>query len=121
MEMVVRIEGTMGALIAGETLCCRITFTNTTDETEKIAWAGAQLHCQCLFRREVVKMNVPEDANPSSPITDTAFFPNKGTHYSAGTACNKFMYLEVRRNVMHTDSSPRCTTLLIRTRRFSYT
>ena len=77
--MLVRVEGTMGALIAGEMLCCRITFTNTTNETQKIAWAGAQLHCQCLFRREVVKMKIPENENPSSPVTDTAFFPNKGT------------------------------------------
>jgi len=62
--------------LAGEKLLCRITFRNTSQSlSETVAWASAQLHCQCLYREELIK--TPLDVLPS-PATDTAFVPNKG-------------------------------------------
>ena len=62
--------------LAGEKLSCRITFRNTSEtESETVAWASAQIHCQCLYREELVK--TPLDTL-QSPANDTAFVPNKG-------------------------------------------
>jgi len=63
--------------LAGEKLSCQIIFRNTNDtQSETVAWASAQIHCQCLYREELVK--TPLDTL-QSPANDTAFVPNKGT------------------------------------------
>lgn len=65
--------------LAGEKLSCRITFRNTNQSlSETVAWASAQIHCQCLYREELIK--TPLDVLPS-PANDTAFVPNKGIYY----------------------------------------
>lgn len=62
--------------LTGEKLSCRITFRNTSESlSETVAWASGQLHCQCLYREELIK--TPLDVL-ASPATDTAFVPNKG-------------------------------------------
>ena len=72
--------------LAGEKLLCQITFRNTNKSvSETVAWASAQLHCQCLYREELIK--TPLDVLPS-PANDTAFVPNKGPSLFYFCACN---------------------------------
>ena len=75
VELDVRIEG-RGVFVAGDTVYCSLTFTNPSKEPQTIAWAGVQLHCQFLARTELVR--VKETEALKSPVTDTAFFPNRG-------------------------------------------
>ncbi len=75
VELDVRIEGG-DVFISGEMIVCTLIFTNTCKETQTIAWASAQLHCQLIARTQVVKVNEKEDLK--SPVTNTAFFPNRG-------------------------------------------
>lgn len=71
--------------LAGEKLSCRVTFRNTNkSQSETVAWASAQLHCQCLYREELIK--TPLDVLPS-PATDTAFVPNKGLYFIVRCTC----------------------------------
>ena len=78
MELKVTIESSV--VVAGETFSCRLSFTNTTTQTQTVAWAGAQLHCQCCHKKDVVKLPAENGAKAglSSPVTSTAFFPNRG-------------------------------------------
>ena len=66
-----------GVYIAGEWVTCAISFTNTSEGEETIAWAGAQLHCQFCYREDIVRVDTALLPLPS-PATDTAFVPNKG-------------------------------------------
>lgn len=78
--------------VAGEKLSCRITFRNTSkSSSETVAWASAQLHCQCLYREELIK--TPLDV-VQSPATDTAFVPNKGFCYLV--LCNDILHNTVQ-------------------------
>ena len=68
-----------GVMVAGETFSCLLTFNNTSAHTQTVAWAGAQLHCQCYFKKDVVKLPSREgEKSVSSPVTSTAFFPSRG-------------------------------------------
>ena len=75
VELDVRIEGGP-VFITGETVHCTLTFSNTGKEPRTIAWASAQVHCQLQTRAELVKLKIKEILE--SPVTDTAFFPNRG-------------------------------------------
>ena len=67
-------------MVAGELFSCQLSFTNTSNRIQTVAWAGAQLHCQCCYKRDVVKLPASNGgkAELSSPVTSTAFFPNRG-------------------------------------------
>ena len=75
VELDVRIDGG-DVFVGGEMIRCILIFTNTGKETQTIAWASAQLHCQLIARTQIVKLNEKEVLR--SPVTDTAFFPNRG-------------------------------------------
>ena len=78
MELKVSIESSV--MVAGELFSCQLSFTNTSNRIQTVAWAGAQLHCQCCYKRDVVKLPASNGgkAELSSPVTSTAFFPNRG-------------------------------------------
>lgn len=110
VELSVKVEGG-GVLVAGETIQCLLFFTNTSKETQTIAWVGAQLHCQCLVRPEVVKLK--ELTQISSPVNDTAFFPNRGERgvsilstRSNVLACNFTLKPEETRKVTYREEVP---------------
>ena len=93
---------------SGETIRCQITFTNTAKRgvtnghesrtnhakpsqfsrrkvmgIETIAWASAQIHCQCTVNDSRVQMpeNDPKSLQKSVPKTEqatTSFMPSKG-------------------------------------------
>lgn len=76
--------------IAGEVIECMITFRNpgaalnarsqsNTDVCETLAWASAQIHCQCTVSEEKV---VLPSASPSVVAKDGFTFPNKNTSFS---------------------------------------
>lgn len=70
--------------LAGETLQCVVTFTNSTQEQgqtgpEVLAWASVQLHCQCSVSES--KVHLPHSRKLSTEevsTPDTSFIPNKG-------------------------------------------
>lgn len=101
----------------GEAIRCQITFTNTAkrglsvgQETrlnhikpaqysrnkvmgiETVAWASAQIHCQCTVNDYRIKM--PENSNqkrlqefgPKGEDASTCFMPSKG-QFSVATRC----------------------------------
>lgn len=74
VEVTVRVEES--AFVAGDNIHCTLTFHNSHSEPQTIAWVGAQLHCQCLTKESLVKLKNQE--KPSTPVTSTAFFPNRG-------------------------------------------
>lgn len=80
-----------GVYLAGEWVGCAISFSNHSGAEETIAWAGAQLHCQCCLREDVVRGD--GGARPlKSPVTNTTFIPNRGEENGAGTSivkCNR--------------------------------
>lgn len=76
VEVTVKVEGS-GVFVAGDNLHCQLTFHNSQSDPQTIAWVGAQIHCQRLVRESVLKLNL-SDLQLSSPISDTAFFPNRG-------------------------------------------
>lgn len=78
VEVTVRVDNN-GAFVAGDSLHCQLIFNNKESEPQTIAWVGAQIHCQRLVRESVVKIRASEQL--SSPITDTAFFPNRGMYF----------------------------------------
>lgn len=96
---------------AGETIRCQITFTNTSKRgttsgqdsrtnhvfpshfsrrkvmgIEKIAWASAQIHCQCTINDTRVQMpetaqkRLQESVEKSEDAT-TCFMPSKGLFF----------------------------------------
>lgn len=78
--------------LAGENVECRVTFLypvlpshsksqSNTDTFENLAWASAQIHCQCLV--DEVKVKYPEYGavtaeEISTSNTDTSFAPCRG-------------------------------------------
>ncbi|KAJ9591555.1 hypothetical protein L9F63_001909 [Diploptera punctata] len=77
--------------LAGESVECYITFSNTpapihkrshsnNDALESLAWASAQIHCQCTTNSKVVypggNSYTPEEVSTSN--TDTSFAPCRG-------------------------------------------
>lgn len=76
IEVRVELQG-RGVYLSGERLTCSISFSNVGSGEETVAWAGAQLHCQLHYREDVVRVEAAHPTLPS-PVTDTAFFPNKG-------------------------------------------
>ncbi|XP_011410006.1 PREDICTED: RAB6A-GEF complex partner protein 2-like [Amphimedon queenslandica] len=79
-EVTVRVDSN-GAFVAGDTLQCQLIFSNKDTSPQTIAWVGAQIHCQRLVRESVLKLKASEQL--SSPITETAFFPNRGERGSS--------------------------------------
>lgn len=76
VELDVRVEGGV-VFITGETVQCTLTFTNSsTIDSQTVAWASAQLHCQLISRLELTRVKDAETLK--SPVTNTAFFPNRG-------------------------------------------
>ena len=75
VDLTVKIEGG-GVYVAGDSLYSSLSFHNKSSEPQTIAWVGAQIHCQCVVREAVVKLKEKEQV--SSPVSDTAFFPNRG-------------------------------------------
>ena len=69
-----------GVYLAGESVGCAISFSNHSGLEETIAWAGAQLHCQCCLREDVVRGDSGEHTL-KSPVTNTTFIPNRGEDY----------------------------------------
>ncbi|XP_064390826.1 RAB6A-GEF complex partner protein 2-like [Halichondria panicea] len=63
--------------LASQRVFCSITFTNRGVTEETLAWAGAQVHCQAVFREEIIKMD-SSLLLPISPNTGTTFIPNRG-------------------------------------------
>lgn len=77
VELTVSVES--GVMVAGETFSCLLNFANTSAHPQTVAWAGAQLHCQCNFKKDVVRLPSRErNKSVSSPVTTTAFFPSRG-------------------------------------------
>ena len=76
VELCAELQG-VGTYLAGEWVTCAVTFTNRGEGEETVAWAGAQVHCQCCYRENVVRVDTSEMSH-RSPITDTAFVPNRG-------------------------------------------
>lgn len=77
--------------LAGETIECNVTFTNVPkirrngspvkQKAAKLAWASAQIHCQCSVseaRVELPHSNILTQQSLSSPSNDTSFVPFKG-------------------------------------------
>lgn len=75
VELDVRVERG-GVFISGEMVHCTLTFTNSSKKPQTVAWASAQIHCQMLAKTELVRVKDKEVLQ--SPVTDTAFFPNRG-------------------------------------------
>ncbi|CAG5127630.1 unnamed protein product [Candidula unifasciata] len=76
--------------LAGETLCCDVTFTNTSKENQSgyeiLAWASVQIICQCTVcesRVQLPRENILSAEEASSTGCDTSFVPNKahGKHF----------------------------------------
>lgn len=85
VEVCAELQGS-GAYLAGEWVNCAISFTNHSPSAETVAWAGAQLHCQHYCRESVVRVDSAFLSLPS-PVTNTAFVPNRGAlhlHVSCG-------------------------------------
>ena len=76
VEVRVEIQG-HGVYMPGERLTAAVSFTNEGALAATVAWAGAQLHCQLVWREGVVKVDL-DSLNPASPGTDTTFIPNRG-------------------------------------------
>ena len=76
VEVRVEIQGN-GVFMPGEKLSAAISFTNESAAVATVAWAGAQLHCQLICREDLVKLDLNSLA-PLSPVTNTAFIPNRG-------------------------------------------
>lgn len=77
--------------LAGESVECYITFSNTpalthkrsqsnSDALESLAWASAQIHCQCTTNSKVAypdgNLFAPEELSTAN--TDTSFAPCRG-------------------------------------------
>ena len=67
-----------GVYLASERLSCTITFTNLGTNSETIAWAGAQIHCQACVREDIVQLDSLQASARSHTSTETAFVPNRG-------------------------------------------
>jgi len=76
LELRAELQG-VGVYLAGEWVSCAITFTNQGEGEETLAWAGAQVHCQCCYRENVVRVDTLQLPH-RSPNTETAFIPNRG-------------------------------------------
>lgn len=70
--------------LAGETLKCDITFTNTgpvQDGPDSLSWASVQLHCQCSVSESRVYLPKAHQLSTEEVSTtgcDTSFVPSKG-------------------------------------------
>lgn len=70
--------------LAGETLQCDITFTNTgpvQDGPDSLSWASVQLHCQCSVSESRVYLPKAHQLSTEEVSTtgcDTSFVPSKG-------------------------------------------
>ncbi|XP_070543034.1 RAB6A-GEF complex partner protein 2-like [Ptychodera flava] len=70
--------------LAGETLECRITFSNPTwnstvaGRNTTLAWASAQLHCQCNISESRVVLPRQPSNDMSNSSNDTSFVPSRG-------------------------------------------
>ncbi|XP_071964635.1 RAB6A-GEF complex partner protein 2-like isoform X2 [Antedon mediterranea] len=69
--------------LAGETIECIITFSNKgQSRNETLAWASAQVHCQCSVSDSKVKLPTPKSIQQDAtgfPIDSvTSFTPNRG-------------------------------------------
>lgn len=67
-----------GNYLCGEKLSCHVKFENISSEDQSLAWAGAQLHCQCTYREDLVIPSSPPQSAGLNPATQTAFIPSKG-------------------------------------------
>ncbi|XP_033108085.1 RAB6A-GEF complex partner protein 2-like isoform X2 [Anneissia japonica] len=69
--------------LAGEAIECVITFSNKGhSRSETLAWASAQLHCQCSVSDSKVKLpiqkSIQQDATGIPLGSATSFTPNRG-------------------------------------------
>lgn len=70
--------------LAGETLQCNITFTNTNQLQEgpdSLSWSSVQIHCQCTVsesRVYLVRSHQLSTEEVSTTACDTSFVPSKG-------------------------------------------
>ena len=74
--------------LIGEEIECEITFRNLSDElgnvgpTKTLAWACAQISCQCSINESKVVMPKSKLSAKESELDKggTSFLPNKGEH-----------------------------------------
>ncbi|KAL3831384.1 hypothetical protein ACJMK2_023136 [Sinanodonta woodiana] len=70
--------------LAGETIQCYITCTNTNqqqDGVDSLSWASVQIHCQCSVsesRVHLIRTHQLSSEEVSSSSSDTSFAPSKG-------------------------------------------
>ena len=76
IEVKAELQG-VGSFLAGERISAVVTFSNKGGREDTVAWAGAQLHCQCSWKGDLVNLS---SLQPPllSPATETAFVPNRG-------------------------------------------
>ncbi|RUS80875.1 hypothetical protein EGW08_011346 [Elysia chlorotica] len=71
--------------LAGETLCCNVTFTNSSADNqsaeEVLAWSSVQIICQCTVsesRVQLPRTTALSTEEASTTGCETSFVPNKG-------------------------------------------
>ncbi|CAD5115553.1 DgyrCDS4517 [Dimorphilus gyrociliatus] len=72
--------------VAGETIECRIVFINANTgikqrtKSVQLAWASAQIHCQCTTNESRISIpkSEPTSADLSSSANETSFVPSRG-------------------------------------------
>lgn len=72
--------------LAGETIECQIIFTNANTglkqraKSIQLAWASAQIHCQCTTNESRISIpkSEPTTADLSSSANETSFVPSRG-------------------------------------------
>ena len=62
--------------LSGDRLVCKVTLENVTSEEQVVGWAGAQIHCQCTSKEDLVRPPAPSSAGLMK--TQTSFLPNRG-------------------------------------------
>lgn len=71
--------------LAGETIQCTINFVNVSSTSkgnprciDTLAWASAQVHCQCTIREQGALSTKSQDASTGGSSGMTYFYPTKG-------------------------------------------
>lgn len=90
IEVSAKLPG-RSVFLAGEVVSCAVTFTNVGNTQQasspqrktsiKLAWASAQIHCQCSVSDTKVilpKQPLLTSAEVTTTGNETSFVPNKG-------------------------------------------
>lgn len=75
LEMEARVEGNP-VVFAGRTVCCRLRLANRSAAPQQLAWASAQVHCQCSVN--AARIALPPQPHARGSGESYAFTPTRG-------------------------------------------